>query len=55
MARSDGSACDICISGPGGLHRRNGRVLLMNDVKLAIGVKLIGSFSKFNVLLIGDF
>jgi hypothetical protein len=55
MARSDGPVCHICVSGPEGLHRRNGRVLLMNDVKMAIGVKCIGSFSKFNVLLIGDF
>jgi hypothetical protein len=54
MTRSDDPLCKICVSGPEGLHRRNGRVLLINDVKFSIGGNPIGSLSKSIPSLIGD-
>jgi hypothetical protein len=36
------------------LHRKNGRLLLVNDVRLAIGLNGSGSFLKFNAAIIGE-
>jgi hypothetical protein len=55
MARSDGQACDIRVSRPEGLHRKNGRFLQINDVQLAVGHNGDRSFFNGNLTVISDF
>jgi hypothetical protein len=45
LRRSHGQACFDCVSGRGGLRRKDGRLLCMNDVKR---FDVSGPFSIFN-------
>jgi hypothetical protein len=54
VERSDGLACDIWVSGPEELHRRDRRVLRLTDVKSTIDLNIISLLTTLTVLLIAD-